>query len=239
MGSGIAMLFAEHGLEVGVFDIKPQNIDNLLTSLTSPSGLNRALHARVHTFRDYAPFLEFLGGKNTSKLLVLSIPHGDPADKLLENVDAYLTSGDVILDGGNEWYQNARRRQDALRPRGIAYISMGVSGGYQAARRGPSISASGDKDALDAVLPLLEKFAAKDPKTGAPCVANLGPSSCGHYVKMAHNGIEQGILGIVSETWELLYKCMHFPLDDIATIWNNWVLEGELVGPRQVASCAP
>lgn len=223
------MLFAEHGLQVGVFDVKPQNIDNVMAGLSSPSGLDRALHARVHTFKDYAPFLEFLGGKNTPKLFVFSIPHGGAADKVLEDIDAYLSRGDVILDGGNEWYQNARRRQDALRPRGVAYISMGVSGGYQAARRGPSISPSGDKEALDAVLPLLERFAAKDPKTGAPCVANLGPSSCGHYVKMAHNGIEQGILGVVNEAWELLYKCMHFPLDEIATMWNNWGNEGELV----------
>lgn len=189
----------------------------------------------MHTFKEYTPFLEFLGGKSTRKLFVFSIPHGTAADKVLADIDEYLAQGDVILDGGNEWYENARRRQEALQPRGVSYISMGVSGGYQAARRGPSISASGDKEALDAVMPLLQRFAAKDPKTGAPCVANLGPSSCGHYVKMAHNGIEQGILGIVNEAWELLYKCMHLPLDDIATMWNKWGNEGELVGVQRRA----
>ncbi|TFY51295.1 hypothetical protein EVJ58_g10644 [Rhodofomes roseus] len=226
MGSGMTMLFAENGLQVGVFDVKPQNIDNLAQHLAS--GLDRSVHERVHSFKEYTPFLEFLGGKSTPKLFVFSIPHGSPADKVIEDIDEYLTDGDIILDGGNEWYENARRRQKALQPRGVSYLSMGVSGGYQAARRGPSISPSGDKKALDSVLPLLEKFAAKDPKTGLPCVANLGPSSCGHYVKMAHNGIEQGILGVVNEAWELLYKCMHIPLDEIAKTWDKWGSEGEL-----------
>ncbi|PCH39465.1 6-phosphogluconate dehydrogenase decarboxylating [Wolfiporia cocos MD-104 SS10] len=226
MGSNMAMLFAENGLHVSVFDVKAQNIDNLAPVFRD--GLEPELHSRIVSYKEYPPFLDSLGGANVPKLFVLSIPHGSAADKVLEDIDNYLCTGDVILDGGNEWYENAQRRQKALQPRGISYISMGVSGGYQSARRGPSISPSGDRDALQKVLPLLERFAAKDPKTGQPCVANLGPAGCGHYVKMVHNGIEQGILGIVNEAWEIMYKCLHIDLDEISEIFGKWGEEGEL-----------
>lgn len=226
MGSNMAMLFAENNLQVSIFDVKPDNIDNLATLFRD--GLDPKYHERVASFKEYKPFMESLGGSASPKLLVLSIPHGGAADKVLEDIRDYLIEGDIILDGGNEWYENAQRRQKALHPKGISYISMGVSGGYQSARRGPSISPSGDKKALDSVLPLLEKFAAKDVKTGKPCVTNLGPAGCGHYVKMVHNGIEQGILGIVNEAWELMYKCLHIELDDIAKIFSKWGSDGEL-----------
>ena len=227
MGSCMAMLFAENGLQVSVYDVKGEKVDNL--SRTLADGLASDLHQRVAGFKDISQFMDSLGGKDADKLLVFSIPHGSAADNVISQIRGYLSSGDVILDGGNEWYENAQRRQKELAPDGIAYISMGVCGGYQSARRGPSISPSGDKTALDRVMPLLEKVAAKDPKTGKPCVTNLGPAGCGHYVKMMHNGIEQGILGVVNEAWELLYKCLHTDLDTIAKIFKQWEGEGELV----------
>ncbi|TBU41321.1 6-phosphogluconate dehydrogenase C-terminal domain-like protein [Dichomitus squalens] len=226
MGSCMTMLFAENDMQVSVYDVSGQNIDNLYDALQE--GLDKDLHHRVTRFKDLDQLMESLGGKDANKLLIFSIPHGSAADKVISDIREHLLHGDIILDGGNEWYENAERRQKELAPDGIAYLSMGVSGGYQSARRGPSISPSGDKAALNGVMPLLEKIAAKDPKTGQPCVVNLGPAGCGHYVKMVHNGIEQGILGIVSEAWELLYKCLHTDLDTISQILKNWEDEGEL-----------
>ncbi|KAI0349982.1 6-phosphogluconate dehydrogenase decarboxylating [Trametes cingulata] len=229
MGSGMAMLFAENGLDVSLYDIKGENIDNLAGHLNDPqSGLASSLHQKVTGYKDLTQFIQSLGGKDADKLLVFSIPHGSAADKVIEQIRDSLTMGDIILDGGNEWYKNAQHRQNELQPRGVSYLSMGVSGGYQSARRGPSISPSGDPAALERVMPLLEKFAAKDPKTGKPCVTNVGPGPSGHYVKMVHNGIEQGILGIVNETWELLYKCLHTDLDTISSIYKKWEDQGEL-----------
>ncbi|RPD53017.1 6-phosphogluconate dehydrogenase decarboxylating [Lentinus tigrinus ALCF2SS1-6] len=229
MGGSMAMLFAEHGLQVSVYDVADKNIDSLTERLNDPtSGLTPDLHQRVAGFKDLSQFMHSLGGKDTDKLLVFSIPHGSAADKVISEIRPHLSRGDIILDGGNEWYENAQRRQRELAPDGIAYLSMGVSGGYQSARRGPSISPSGDKDAVERVMPLLQQFAAKDAKSGKACVANLGPAGCGHYVKMVHNGIEQGILGVVNEAWELLYKCLHTDLDTIAHIFRKWEEEGEL-----------
>lgn len=238
MGSGMAMLFAEHDLAVSLYDVKPASIDALPAILADPhSGLEPALRSRLSGYKDLPAFMDSLGGKDADKLLVFSIPHGSAADTVLDQIAPFLTEGDVILDGGNEWYENAARRQDALRPQGVAYLSMGVSGGYQAARRGPSISPSGDPAAVECVLPLLERVAAKDKKSGEPCVANVGPGASGHYVKMVHNGIEQGVLGIVCETWEMLYKCLHTDLDAIAGIYEGWVAEGELVRAHWLVVC--
>ena len=105
---------------------------------------------------------------------------------------------------------------------------MGVSGGYQSARRGPSLSPGGDEDAIKRVMPLLEKVAAKD-KEGNPCVARVGPGGSGHYVKMVHNGIEQGMMGAMAEAWGLLRFNAGLELDEIGSIFKHWNDEGNLV----------
>lgn len=90
---------------------------------------------------------------------------------------------------------------------------MGVSGGYQSARHGPSMSPGGNNAALDAVMPLLERYAAKDPKSGAPCVSNIGPGGSGHFVKMVHNGIEVGMLSALCEAWGFLTRGLGLDYD--------------------------
>jgi 6-phosphogluconate dehydrogenase len=82
------------------------------------------------------------------------------------------------------------------------------------------MSPSGDHSILSKILPQLEEWCAKDEKTGLPCVAALGPGGSGHYVKMVHNGIEQGMLGVLNEVWEMLFKCLHLPLDEISRIFG-------------------
>lgn len=126
---------------------------------------------------------------------------------MLEGLMPQLSPGDTILDcgkcthpwpslltdgiTGNEHWKNTERRQEKSKEAGIRYIGCGVSGGYQAARAGPSMCPGGDESALKAVMPLLEKVAAKD-KDGKPCVGIIGKGGAGHYVKMLHNGIEHG-----------------------------------------------
>ncbi|KID76065.1 6-phosphogluconate dehydrogenase, decarboxylating [Metarhizium brunneum] len=88
--------------------------------------------------------------------------------------------GDIIMDGGNEHYLNTKRRQKECRDIGVDWIGMGVSGGYQSARHGPSLSPGGDNAALEEVMPLLELYAAKDPKSGVSCVSSIGPGGSGH-----------------------------------------------------------
>jgi 6-phosphogluconate dehydrogenase len=252
MGSEMAQLFAEKGLAVSVFDVATSNVDQLEHNLDTTDKVSDDVRQHIHLFKDYAAFVESLGGKDARKLYLLSIRHGSAADEVIQSLkeaDA-LTKGDVILDGGNEWYRSTERRQSELAKLGVQYVGLGVSsvlalltftssvynvlisfskvsGGYQSARRGPSFSPGGDEDTIKQLLPLLEACAARDPDSSdnTPCVAYIGPAGSGHYVKMAHNGIEQGMLGVLAESWEMMFKCLHMKLENIAEQYESWTVD--------------
>lgn len=139
----------------------------------------------------------------------------------------HLERDDIILDCGNEHFANTERRQHKVKDTGIRYIGCGVSGGYQAARAGPSMCPGGDQSALKEVLPLLEKVAAKD-KNEKPCVGIIGTGSSGHYVKMIHNGIEHGMMSAICEAWGIMRK-MGMCYEKIGDVLKEWNSSGELV----------
>ncbi|KAH0613693.1 uncharacterized protein H6S33_005579 [Morchella sextelata] len=221
MGSNMALLFADHDFHVSIFDVNSSNIDDALPHLKKQKNSQK-----ISGYKDYDKFVSSLGGNNEPRLFLFSITHGSPADEVLKSLSPHLKKGDIILDGGNEWYLNSERRQREIKEKGVGYICMGVSGGYQSARRGPSISPGGDEDVLEKVMPVLEKVAAQ--WKGKPCVTSIGPGGSGHYVKMVHNGIEQGMLGVLNEAWELLFKCLSTDLDELAKIFEGWNEAGEL-----------
>ena len=108
----------------------------------------------------------------------------------------------------------------------VSWLGVGVSGGYQAARRGPSMSAGGDKEAFDKVSHLLEKWAAKH--DGTSCLGYMGPGGAGNYVKMCHNGIEHAQMGIMAELYGLLRHQAGLTNDEIADIMEAWYKDGML-----------
>ncbi|KAI9740495.1 MAG: hypothetical protein M1834_005075 [Cirrosporium novae-zelandiae] len=225
MGAMMAFRFSEQGLDVSLWDVIPSNVDNALSMC---KGLQKGgLQGKIDGFHDIHKFVRSLGVCDR-KLFIFSITHGKPVDEVLEKIKGGLRDGDVVLDGGNEDYRNTERRQKELELRGVGWIGMGVSGGYQSARRGPSMSPGGERKAVEMVLPLLEKFAAKAEGTGKPCVANVGPRGSGHFVKMVHNGIENGMLSTICEAWSLLHKSLGLSNDDIGSIFEKWNAEGEL-----------
>ncbi|KAL1744363.1 6-phosphogluconate dehydrogenase [Schizophyllum fasciatum] len=223
MGAMMSLGFAEQGLNVSLWDIKSQNVDEALELAKQTKGLK----GTVDGFHDIKDFMQSLAGEKT-KLFVFSITHGSAADSVLEKIWDELREGDIVLDGGNEHYRTTERRQRHCAEKGVRWVGMGVSGGYQSARHGPSMSPGGEKEAVEAALPVLEAFAAKDSKSGEPCVTYIGPGGSGHYVKMVHNGIEHGMLSIVCEAWGLLHKCLGLSNDEIGTIFAIWNASGEL-----------
>lgn len=226
MGSMMTFAFSELGLDVLVWDVDKANVDKVLNwAKGSPD-----VKGKIEGFYDIKDFTKSLDGKGDRKLFIFSITHGGPADSVLNMMKPDLRSGDIILDGGNENYRRTERRQKECEPIGVNWIGMGVSGGYQSARRGPSLSPSGDAKALALVMPLLELYAAKDPKTGTPCVTRIGPGGSGHFVKMVHNGIEGGMLSALAEAWSYLHFGMGMDYDQIADIFSQWNSSGELQG---------
>jgi 6-phosphogluconate dehydrogenase len=150
------------------------------------------------------------------KVFVFSIPHGSVGDK-------YLERGDVILDASNEHWVNTERQQKRPGPDGIHYVGMGVSGGYQAARHGPSMSPDESREALELVMPFLEKVAAKD-KQGRPCVKPLGPSGClrqdGTWWFWAGHGVDV--------VWGVIH-CLGLEYEEIGKSFEEWNKSGPLV----------
>lgn len=223
MGSMMAFAFSELGLDVSIWDVKKENVDKLLSSAK-----NVNYSGKIEGFYDISKFTGSLEGQGERKIFLFSITHGDPADSVLGVIKNDLKRGDIILDGGNEHYRRTEWRQRECAEIGVSWIGMGVSGGYQSARRGPSLSPGGDSEALETVMPLLEAYAAKDSKTGLPCVTRVGPRGSGHYVKMVHNGIEGGMLSTVAEAWSMLYYGRGLGYEEIADIFAEWNREDEL-----------
>jgi 6-phosphogluconate dehydrogenase len=227
MGAMMALAFAERGLAVSVWDVATPNLAGVRDKAAEADKLG----ASVQTYDSINDFCASLDdndegaakGETTSdgRVFVFSITHGDPADSVLDALGPHLRRGDTILDGGNEHYRRTEARQQRLAPRGVAFVGMGVSGGYQAARHGPSMSPGGDRDAIARVMPLLEKYAARDAQ-GEPCVAYVGPAGSGHFVKMAHNGIEQGMISILGEAWDVLRIGLGMGEDEIGEVFRRW-----------------
>ncbi|KAL4974905.1 nucleoside phosphorylase domain-containing protein [Aspergillus desertorum] len=223
MGSMMAFAFSEIGLDVSIWDVKYGNVQQLLESAK-----NTKYKGQIEGFEDVSKFTQSLEGKGERKIFLFSITHGDPADSVLDMIKKDLKKGDIILDGGNENYRRTEARQKICEEIGVSWIGLGVSGGYQSARRGPSLSPGGDKEALDLVMPLLELYAGKDAKSGQPCVTRIGPKGSGHFVKMVHNGIEGGMLSTLAEAWALLHYGCGLGYEEIADLFESWNKEGEL-----------
>ncbi|KAK4079143.1 hypothetical protein Trihar35433_248 [Trichoderma harzianum] len=224
MGSMMGFAFSELGLDVSIWDAESANVDNFIKQVDQADGLI----GKVHGFHDISKFTASLGQDGARKVFLFSITHGPPADEVLKKIKPELRKGDIILDGGNEHYRNTERRQRECQDAGVDWIGMGVSGGYQSARHGPSMSPGGNNEALDAVMPLLERYAAKDPKSGAPCVSKIGPGGSGHFVKMVHNGIEVGMLSALCEAWGFLNRGLGLDYSQIGELFTTWNNEGEL-----------
>lgn len=178
----MALLMAENGISVSIRDPSEETVDGLIKSAE-----DQGIHDKLSKHEDYGDLCKSL---DSPKIIFFSLPHGTVGDSVVDGLQPHLEKGDIIVDCSNEEWENTQRRQGKLVAQGVYYIGCGVSGGYQAARRGPSMSPGGEDVALDICMPLFERMAAKD-ATGRPCVAKIGMGGAGHYVKMIHNGIEQ------------------------------------------------
>ncbi|KEF59575.1 uncharacterized protein A1O9_04420 [Exophiala aquamarina CBS 119918] len=219
MGGMMSLLFAEHGVEVHFYDPSEENTHKLLDRAKEAK-----IKAKIFHEKDYKALCRCL---DVPKIFVFSLPHGDIGDKTVEGLRPSLEPGDIIMDASNEHWLNTERRQGLLEPSGIHYIGMGVSGGYQSARHGPSISPGGSKEALSKIMPFLQKVAAKD-KHGRPCTISVGPGGSGHYVKMVHNGIEQAMMSTLCEIWTIMHKNLNMSFEEIASVWASWNKSGSL-----------
>ncbi|KAJ6684467.1 6-PHOSPHOGLUCONATE DEHYDROGENASE DECARBOXYLATING [Salix viminalis] len=152
---------------------------------------------------------------------------GSPVDQTIKTLSVYMEKGDCIIDGGNEWYENTERREKAMAELGLLYLGMGVSGGEEGARNGPSLMPGGSFEAFKFIEDILLKVAAQVPDSG-PCVTYIGKGGSGNFVKMVHNGIEYGDMQLIAEAYDVLKSVGKLSNDELHSVFTEWN-KGELL----------
>lgn len=164
---------------------------------------------------------EFVQSIEKPRRIVMMVQAGKGTDATIQSLLPHLDKGDILIDGGNTFFQDTIRRSEALADSGINFIGAGVSGGEEGALKGPSIMPGGQKEAYDLVAPILEEIAAKA-EDGESCVTYIGPNGAGHYVKMVHNGIEYGDMQLIAESYDLMKNLLGLSVDEMADIFKEW-----------------
>ncbi|MFD1441918.1 NADP-dependent phosphogluconate dehydrogenase [Lacticaseibacillus hegangensis] len=170
---------------------------------------------------------DFVNSLEKPRRIIMMVKAGAGTDAVIAELLPLLDKGDVLIDGGNTFFEDTMRRSAELDKSGINFIGMGVSGGELGALRGPSLMPGGQKEAYDLVAPILEQIAAKADEDGKPCVTYIGPNGAGHYVKMVHNGIEYGDMELIAESYNVMRNMLGMTVDEIAGVFKKWS-EGEL-----------
>lgn len=209
MGENLALNVADHGYRVAVWNRTPERVDDFLTR---ERGNQRLIG--THTLE------EFVSRLSAPRRVLLMVKAGAPVDEMLERLAPHLAPGDVVIDGGNSHFADTQRREAALRARGLSFVGMGVSGGEEGARYGPSLMPGGPRPAYELLRPMLEAIAAKT--DSGPCVTYIGPDGAGHFTKMVHNGIEYGIMQAIAEAYDLLRRGLRLPADEVAEVFAEW-----------------
>ena len=207
MGRNLLLNLADHGFPVAGWDQDLAKVEALRQE-------GRGLPVTpAETLED------LLAGLRSPRAVMLLVPAGAPVDEVIAGLAPRLAPGDLIIDGGNSFFRDTDRRAAALAGQGLAFLGMGISGGEEGARRGPSLMPGGTPEAYQRVRPLLEAVAARAPE---PCVAHVGPGSAGHFVKMVHNGIEYALMELIAECYDLMKRGLGLDNGEIRRTFEAW-----------------
>lgn len=213
MGRNLALNFRDKGFCVAGFDIDSSKVKALNVDSVE------------RRFEGFGSVENFVSALKIPCAILMLVPAGKPVDMAIKDFLPHLHPGDLIIDAGNSHFSDTDRRIKYVSEQGIHFMGVGVSGGEQGARHGPSIMPGGNKEAYERVRLLFEAAAAQ--VNGDPCVAYLGSGSAGHYVKMVHNGIEYGIMQLIGETYDIMKRGLQFDAERLHRVYEEWN-KGEL-----------
>jgi len=217
MGQNFALNVAEHGFTIAVNNRSPDKVD------TTVKRAQEELGDKVGNLKGYKDAKEFVAALAKPRKVMFLVTAGPTVDKVINNFGPLLEPGDMLIDGGNEWYQNSEKRATEIAEKypGVQYVAMGVSGGEEGARKGPSIMPGGPVEAYKALEPILQKVSAQ--VEGEPCVTHCGVGSgCGNYVKMVHNGVEYGDMQLIGEAYTVLKMVGGLSNDELSNVFAEW-----------------
>ncbi len=208
MGLNVLLNLSDHGFAVAGFDTDAEKAD-VLNQLGDES--------KMRGFTDKKAFIDSL---KSPRSIMMLVPAGKIVDEVIAGLLPLLDKGDIIIDGGNSHFTDTDRRAVELEKQGYHFFGMGISGGEEGARLGPSMMPGGDKQAYLHVKDMFEAIAAK--VKGEPCVTYLGPGAAGHFVKMVHNGIEYALMQLLAETYQFLKVGLQLKDEAIQKVFAQW-----------------
>ncbi|GAN31818.1 MAG: NADP-dependent phosphogluconate dehydrogenase [Candidatus Brocadia sp. AMX2] len=211
MGQNLVLNAADHGFRVSVFNRTAEKTDEFMAG-----------EARGKSITATYTKEEFVDSLERPRTVQIMVKAGGPVDDVINQLKPLLDAGDIIIDGGNSFFPDTERRARELESINLRFIGMGVSGGEEGARYGPSLMPGGTKEAYTIIEPLVTAIAAKAPSDGAPCVTFIGPGGAGHYVKMVHNGIEYGDMQLISESYAVLKAAIDPSPKEFHQIFSDW-----------------
>lgn len=210
MGYNLGLNLTDHGHQVIAYDVNADAVQQFV----------------VDGGRAATSVTELLTSLPAPRVVWLMVPQGRIVDDLLADIAPLLSTGDIVIEGGNSHYKDSLRRAQAMQALGVSYFDVGTSGGMEGARHGACYMVGGDKQTFSYVEPLFHD-------TSVPGgYAYVGPSGSGHYAKMVHNGIEYGMMAAVGEGFEILQQSpFPFDLHEVARVWSHgsvirgWLME--------------
>jgi 6-phosphogluconate dehydrogenase len=206
MGQNLALNFRDHGYEIVVW-----NLESDVTSQFTEG---------VDAITGTSTLEELVAALTPPRRILLMIKAGAAVDEVLESLLPLLDQGDVVIDGGNAHFADTRRRVEQLAERGVDFAGLGVSGGELGARHGPSLMFGGPDAVWRELADPLTAIAA-DGDFG-PCAMRFGDDGAGHFVKMAHNGIEYADMQLIAEAYDIMRRGLSWPSNEIADQFEHW-----------------
>ncbi|MET7338415.1 NADP-dependent phosphogluconate dehydrogenase [Nonomuraea sp. NPDC005650] len=214
MGRNLARNLARHGYAVAVHNRTYGRTQQLVKEFGGEG-----------TFVPSEDLAAFVASLKRPRRAIIMVKAGAGTDAVIDQLADLMEPGDMIVDGGNAHFDDTRRREAALRERGLHFVGTGISGGEEGALLGPSIMPGGSKESWEALGPILQDISAK--VNGVPCCVHVGPDGAGHFVKMVHNGIEYSDMQLIAESYDLLRQALGATPAELASVFREWN-KGEL-----------
>ncbi|MEV0146970.1 MULTISPECIES: NADP-dependent phosphogluconate dehydrogenase [unclassified Nonomuraea] len=214
MGRNLARNLARHGYAVAVHNRSTSRTQQLVKEFGGEG-----------TFVAAEELSDFVASLKRPRRAIIMVKAGAGTDAVIDQLAELMEPGDMIVDGGNAHFADTRRREAALREKGIHFVGTGISGGEEGALNGPSIMPGGSTESWDALGPILQDISAK--VDGVPCAVHVGPDGAGHFVKMVHNGIEYSDMQLIAESYDLLRQALGATPAELAAVFREWN-QGEL-----------
>lgn len=208
MGKNLALNFADHGNIVSIYNRTTQVTKDVIEeNPNSRLVFNETLEG-------------FVASLKKPRKIIMMVQAGKAVDAVINQLLPLIEKEDILIDGGNSYFEDTQRRYFQLKEQGIYYLGLGVSGGEEGARFGPALMPSGDREAYNQLKEMFDAIAAK--AYGEPCAPYIGKEGSGHFVKMVHNGIEYGDMQLIAEAYTLLKDALRLDSSEIEEVFRQW-----------------